>query len=100
VEEVLKAMEAAHIPCSPYYELDEVSRDPHVMATGMLPYVDMEVPGLKPLPVSPNPIKLSKTPARIETRAPRPGEHNLEIYGRLLGYTRETLADLAEKGLI
>ncbi|MBU4317287.1 MAG: CoA transferase [Proteobacteria bacterium] len=100
VEEVLTAMEAAHIPCSPYYELDEVSRDPHVMETGMLPTMDMEVPGLKPLPISPNPVKLSKTPGRIETRAPRVGEHNLEIYGRLLGYSQEVLDDLTEKGIL
>jgi len=100
VEQVLAEMETAHIPCSPYYELGQVSRDPHIHETGMLPYIDMEVPGLKPLPVSPNPIKLSKTPGRIETRAPRPGEHNLEIYGRLLGYSKETLDQLAAKGII
>jgi crotonobetainyl-CoA:carnitine CoA-transferase CaiB-like acyl-CoA transferase len=100
VEQVLAEMESAHIPCSPYYELGQVSRDPHVQETGMLPLIDMEVPGLKPLPVSPNPIKLSKTPGRIETRAPRPGEHNLEIYGRLLGHSKETLDKLAEKGII
>jgi crotonobetainyl-CoA:carnitine CoA-transferase CaiB-like acyl-CoA transferase len=100
VEQVLAEMEAAHIPCSPYYELGQVSRDPHIQETGMLPLVDMEVPGLKPLPVSPNPIRLSKTPGRIETRAPRPGEHNLEIYGRLLGYSKETLDKLAAKGVI
>ena len=93
-------MEAAHIPCSPYYELDEVSRDPHVQETGMLPTMDMEVPGLKPLPISPNPVKLFKTPGRIETRAPRVGEHNLEVYGRLLGYSQEVLDDLTEKGIL
>ena len=100
VAEVMKTMEEAHIPCSPYYELDEVSKDPHVQETGMLPYVDMEVPGMKPLPVSPNPIKLSKTPGRIETRAPRPGEHNKEIYGRWLGYSEADVAELTKNGCI
>ena len=100
VTQVMAAMEAAHIPCSPYYELDDVAKDPHVQATGMLPYVDMEVPGLKPQPVSPNPIVMSKTPARIDTRAPRPGEHNLEIYSRLLGYTESDIKELTEKGYI
>jgi len=100
VEQVLAETEAAHIPCSPYYKLDQVSQDPHVQATGMLPRIDMEVPGMKPLPVSPNPIKMSKTPGRIETRAPRPGEHNLEIYGKLLGFNKERLDDLAKKGIV
>lgn len=100
VEQVLTEMEAAHIPCSPYYELGEVSQDPHVQETGMLPYIDMEVPGLKPLPVSPNPIKLSKTPGRIESRAPRPGEHNLEVYGKWLGLGQDALDQLAVKGII
>lgn len=100
MEEVLNEMDAAHIPCSPYYTLSQVPQDPHVQATDMLPRVDMEVPGLKPLPVSPIPMKLSKTPGRIETRAPRPGEHNAEIYGQLLGFEKDKLEELAKKGII
>jgi crotonobetainyl-CoA:carnitine CoA-transferase CaiB-like acyl-CoA transferase len=60
----------------------------------------MEEPGLERLPISGMPIKLSKTPGRIETRAPRVGEHNDEIYRGLLGYDRERIAELEAEGII
>jgi crotonobetainyl-CoA:carnitine CoA-transferase CaiB-like acyl-CoA transferase len=93
-------MEKAHIPCGVCLKLDEVAQDPHVQATGMLEYIDMEEPGLEKQPISNTPFKMSKTPPVIESRAPRPGEHNAEIYGGLLGYSEQQLADLAEAGAI
>ena len=93
-------MEENRIPCGRYLDLDEVSKDPHVQARKMLEYVDMEEPGLEKLPVSGIPIKLSKTPGRIETRAPRVGEHNDDIYQGLLGYGESDIADLKAQGII
>ena len=90
----------AHIPCGPYLELDEVSRDPHVKATGMVDYMDMEEPGLEKVPVSNTPFKLSKTPARMERRAPRVAEHNEEVYSGLLGYSSEFINALENQGTI
>jgi crotonobetainyl-CoA:carnitine CoA-transferase CaiB-like acyl-CoA transferase len=100
VAEVVAAMEEARIPCARYLELDEVSSDPHVKARNMVEYVDMEVPGLENLPVCGIPIKLSKTPGRVETRAPRVGEHNDRIYQELLGYSDEYVAELKASGVI
>ena len=98
--EVLDKMEEAHIPCGPCLGLDEVASDPHIKETGMIEYVDMEVPGMEHFPVSVNPIKMSKTPPRIDSRAPRVGEHNADIYEGLLGYDSERLAALKESGTI
>jgi len=100
VEEVLVRMEEAHIPCGQYLELDEVSKDPHVKATGMVEYMDMEEPGLERVPVSNTPFKLSKTPARRERRAPRVAEHNEEIYKGLLGYSGEFIRELEKNNAI
>ena len=100
VAEVLEKMEEAHIPCGPCLGLDEVASDPHIKETGMIEYVDMEEPGLENLPISVNPIKMSKTPARIESRAPRVGEHNADIYEDLLGYDIDRLAALKDGGTI
>jgi len=100
VQTVLEKMEKAHIPCGACLGLDEVAKDPHVQATGMLEYIDMEEPGLEKQPISNTPFKMSETPPVIETRAPRPGEHNAEIYGGLLGYSEQQLADLVEAGAI
>jgi len=66
----------------------------------MVEYMDMGEPGLEKVPVSCTPFKLSKTPARLEKRAPRVGEHNMEVYGGLLGYTREFLDNLEKQGTI
>ena len=100
VDEVMKAMEKARIPCGRYYELDEVSKDPHVKATSMIEYTDMEEDGLENLPVSGIPHRLSKTPGQILTRAPRVGEHNKEIYSDLLGYSDDKIAELKSKNTI
>lgn len=100
VDEVITVMEEARIPCARYLELDEVSKDPHIQARRMVEYIDMEEPGLERLPICGIPIKLSKTPGRIETRAPRVGEHNDEIYQGLLGYSQERIAELEAEGII
>ena len=45
-------------------------------------------------------VKLSETPPEIKSPAPKLGQHNAEIYGSLLGYSREKLADLSQNGII
>ncbi|MBW2060974.1 MAG: CoA transferase [Deltaproteobacteria bacterium] len=100
VDEVLAVMEEARIPCGRYLGPDEVSRDPHIESQNMVEYTDLEVPGLERVPVCGIPIRLSKTPGRVERRAPRVGEHNEEIYGDLLGYSKEKIAELKEQGVI
>jgi crotonobetainyl-CoA:carnitine CoA-transferase CaiB-like acyl-CoA transferase len=45
-------------------------------------------------------IKLSETPGSIDRRAPKPGEHNEEVYGRLLGLTREEVGRLRGEGVV
>lgn len=99
-DEVIAAMEDARIPCAKYLELDEVSKDPHVQARNMIEYIDMEEPGLENLPICGIPIKLSKTPGSVETRAPRVGEHNNDIYGDLLGYGASFISELKDGDII
>ena len=97
VKTVLAELEKAHIPCGPCLGLDEVAHDPHVQETGMVEYIDMEEPGLEKMPISNTPFKMSKTPPTIETRAPRPGENNREVYGGLLGYSQQQLSEFEEQ---
>jgi crotonobetainyl-CoA:carnitine CoA-transferase CaiB-like acyl-CoA transferase len=100
VEEVQSKMEEARIPCGRLLKADEVSKDPHVKARRMIEYTDLEEPGLKEMPVCGIPFKLSKTPGKVERRAPRVGEHNKDIYQGLLGYSDERLALLKDRGAI
>ncbi len=80
--------------------MDEVSKDPHVKATGMIEYTDLEEPGLEKVPVCGIPLRLSKTPGRVEKRAPRIGEHNKVIYHDLLGYSEEMIEKLKAENII
>lgn len=100
VEEVQASMEKERIPCGRLLQADEVSKDPQVKARRMIEYTDLEEPGLREMPVSGLPFKLSKTPGKVERRAPRVGEHNKDIYQDLLGYSNERLAFLKERGAI
>jgi crotonobetainyl-CoA:carnitine CoA-transferase CaiB-like acyl-CoA transferase len=100
VNEALEKLDKARIPCSPVRNLDEIVDDPHVRSENMIEYVDMQEPGLNKLPVSGIQAKLSKTPGRVVTRAPRVGEHNDEIYRGLLGYDKVLLNELKEKAVI
>jgi formyl-CoA transferase len=46
-----------------------------------------------------NPVLLSESPTTV-TAAPLLGEHNEEVYGRLLGLTAEDLRSLKTQGTI
>jgi crotonobetainyl-CoA:carnitine CoA-transferase CaiB-like acyl-CoA transferase len=100
VAEVLEKLEKARIPCGPVRGLDEVVDDPHIRSEKMIEYVDMEEQGLERMPISGVTARLSKTPGRITSRAPRVGEHNEEIYQDLLGHSTATLDDFKERELI
>ena len=46
------------------------------------------------------PIKFSETGTRISRPAPALGAHNEEVYGEMLGFDAQKLAELKEKGII
>jgi crotonobetainyl-CoA:carnitine CoA-transferase CaiB-like acyl-CoA transferase len=100
VKEVQDKFQEARIPCGPLFALDEVAHDPHILETEMIEFTDQEEPGLDKVPVSGIPIRMSKTPGKVVTRAPRVGEHNAEIYLGLLGYSRDKLTELEEEGVL
>lgn len=86
-DEVIEKMKKARIPCGPMVDLPDVSKDPHIQKENMLEYSDLEVPGMERVPMPGIQARLSKTPGKVTTRAPRVGEHNPEIYKDLLGYS-------------
>jgi CoA:oxalate CoA-transferase len=96
--EVLAALDKARIPCSAVNTIDEAPHDPQVEAREMI--TRLEYPGLGTLPIPGLPIKLSLTPASIDSPAPTLGEHNKEIYGGLLGFSSEKLDSLKKEGII
>ena len=98
VDEVVNTLQGAGVPCEPVNTMYQLLDDPQVKAREMIVYADHPELGRIPLPG--NPIKLSMTAARIGAHAPKLGEHNEEIYGKLLGFNQEKLAQLKRRGII
>ena len=98
--EVIETLSAAGVIAGPINTVAEVVRDPQLRARDMLvehfdERVGREVlgPGVVP--------KLSATPGTIRRAGPpRPGCHNAEVYGELLGLGPAELAELTDQGVL
>jgi CoA:oxalate CoA-transferase len=92
-EQILQALNEAHIPCAPVKTAREVAYDPHLEARGF--WVDVEHPrrGKTRVPISP--IRLH-TGGKSEIRRPAPtlGQHTDAVLGELLGLKTDELAQL------
>ena len=97
-DEAVRLLVVAGIPAAPVNTVTEAVMDPQINAREMI--VDLDHPGIGKMPVSGIVVKLSKTPGSIETPVPKVGQHNMEIYCGLLGYTEEELSRLREQGIV
>lgn len=88
----------AGVPVAPVYSEPEVLDDPHLEERGM--WVTLDHPRAGEVKVPDFPVKLSKTPGKIETPAPTIGQHTKEVLQGLLGYTEEEIKKLEEKGVL
>jgi len=77
----LRACEAAGIPAGPIYSVPEALADPHAQARGMVEEYDY--PGAGRVKALGNPVKLSRSPARLRKGAPRLGEDTDAVLGEL-----------------
>ena len=98
-EEIDRILNEAGVICGPIYTIADIFEDEHFHAREMLvEHEDPEFgtyvgPGIVP--------KFSETPGRVRWSATwEPGSHNREVYGDLLGLSDETLAELAEEGVL
>lgn len=98
VDEVVKMMDEARVPCSPVQNVERLKEDPQLKARDMLLEVTHPKYGVVKIPGVP--IKLSKSLGKVRTPAPELGQHNEEIYSRLLGYNKRTLEALRKEGII
>lgn len=98
-EEIDRILNEAGVICGPIYTIADIFEDEHFHAREMLvEHEDPEFgtyvgPGIVP--------KFSETPGRVRWSATwEPGSHNREVYCDLLGLSDETLAELAEEGVL
>ncbi len=80
IDAVIAALEAAAVPVGRVYTVADIATDPQYLARDMIVQTHdadgrpLRVPGIVP--------KLSATPGRLRTPAPRLGQHNDSVLGR------------------
>lgn len=98
-DEVIDKLLPMGFACAPILTLDKVAANEQIAgARNMFPEIDD--PEVGRMRFTNSAVKLSETPPEIRSPAPKLGQHNAEIYGSLLGYSREKLAELAQNGII
>jgi len=95
--EVMEIMAGAGVPCGAVLDSTEILSDPHLRRRRFI--VDLEHPRRGSYPMPGNPVRLTDSPTTIG-RSPLLGEHNAEVYGRLLGYTPDQIEQLKREGVI
>ncbi|HZP37149.1 MAG TPA: CoA transferase [Methylomirabilota bacterium] len=95
--EVMEILAGAGVPCGAVLDSAEVLHDPHLRQRGFV--TDLDHPRRGPYPMPGNPVRLSDSPTDV-TRSPLLGEHNAEVYQRLLGLAPDQIDQLKRDGVI
>jgi len=99
-DDIIDTLSAAGVIAGPINTVADVVRDPQFQARGMLIDHYDEAAGRSVLGPGVVPV-LSATPGGVRNAGPaRPGQHNDEVYGQLLGLVPEELAELTEQGVL
>jgi crotonobetainyl-CoA:carnitine CoA-transferase CaiB-like acyl-CoA transferase len=98
-QELDKLLNGAGVVCGPIYTIADIYNDPHYAARDMIVRVkdnyfgDLAMPGVVP--------KLTESPGELRWTGPQTlGQHNDEVYGKLLGLSEAEIGRLAGDGII
>jgi formyl-CoA transferase len=97
LDSVLAALEQADVPSGRVYDAEDIVKDTHYLARGMLE--QWQLPDGKPMKIPGVVPKLSETPGATRWLGPTLGEHTAEILSRL-GYDEARQQDLKARGII
>jgi crotonobetainyl-CoA:carnitine CoA-transferase CaiB-like acyl-CoA transferase len=97
-EEIYHRAQALSCPVGPISNIEDLLNSEQLRARDF--FVEVEHPEIGRFKFPATPYKLSRTPWRLEHRAPLLGEHNDEVYGHRLGYSREDLVRMRATGTI
>jgi CoA:oxalate CoA-transferase len=95
---MLSVLEAADLACSPVPTFGQVANDPQLASRNMVVDVEQIISGKLKVPGSV--FKMAKTPGDATQPAPFLGQHNAEVYSKLLGYDHATIDRLQREGII
>ena len=97
-DEVITQLDKARVVVGRVNTVEEMMKDPRVKDREMI--IQLDHPGLGKIPIPGVVPKFSETPGKIENCAPKVGEHNEEIYIKLLGLNETQFHDAKQKGAI
>ena len=96
-QEIFDTAQEWRIPAAPVLRPDELLDDPQFKAREYFQEIDHPKAGRLTYP-GPS-FRMSQTPPQLR-RAPLLGEHNQEIYRDMLGFSKDDIESLQEKGVI
>jgi len=96
--EVLEAMKQAGVPAGKLFTAEDMLSDEQYAARDSI--VEVEDPDIGPFPMQNVVPRLSETPGEVRWTGPKLGQHNEEIYEKVLGMDEEELDALRERGII
>jgi formyl-CoA transferase len=97
-DELLDLMSNGGVPAGRIYRAKDMFTDPHFAARDAI--VTVQHPVLGDFPMQNVFPKLSETPGKVRSVGPELGQHNEEIYTRLLGIDEDTVSSLRSAGVI
>jgi crotonobetainyl-CoA:carnitine CoA-transferase CaiB-like acyl-CoA transferase len=97
LDEMRALFESSELTACPVYDIADVTKDPHVMARGIL--IDVADPGLGAVRMTAPTPRLADTPATVRWTGPPLGAHNREIFAEL-GISETELAHLVRDGVV
>jgi|YelNatPaOPRAMG01_1025707.scaffolds.fasta_scaffold03435_17 CoA:oxalate CoA-transferase len=97
-EHWLRCLGEAGVPCAPIANVEEVTKNPHLLERRMI--LRAENPNCPDLVVPGSPLKNPGSTAVPDTRAPRLGEHTEQVLREVLGYDDKRVAELRNRSII
>ena len=97
VDEMRGLFESSDLTACAVYDIADITKDPHVIARGIL--VDVPDPDLGAVRMTAPTPRLTTTPADVRWAGPPLGAHNAEVYGAL-GISGVELEHLERDGII
>ena len=92
----VEVLDAAGVPCGPVYDYGQIFADPQVRHRGLVQYASD--PELGDVPHIRTPVRIGGG-VRVRNAAPKLGQHNAEIFGRL-GVSEVELRKLRASGVL